>query len=371
VLMQYIDKEQMPHFEEWAECFCRYFQDYGIRVTSRVEGSHYRIKSCLTFQGQSHLLHVVKDIHTLMRKQRHEYEAKCSAASASVPTDAADKEFDLLKRNISPFALRQLKQQLKLAKSPDFNESEACSSAFTTKFGLPCKHFLHHRIKQAKEAQDDPKAIYHLKLAQIDQHWHLDPPRARGEVFGADTDVVRPLDPLKINSKGRPKGATSKSLPKAKEGKKAAPEPRDLSRFEHSQAEQDSVRAPARKKGTRTVKRKVTEKVTEEEIVEEAAPVSSLDDAMVKRLQDMLREVVAPLQEQVAVLQGRAKRNIIDISDDESDEEGEEDRASDGEFPGPEQDVDELPEELTSSYGLRSKTPGAIRPSARAGGGGG
>jgi hypothetical protein len=85
----------------------------------------------------------------------------------------------------------------------------------------------------------------------------------------------------------------------------------------------------------------------------------------------MLREVVAPLQEQVAVLQGRAKRNIIDISDDESDKEGEEDRASDGEFPGPEQDVDELPEELTSSYGLRSKTPGAIRPSARAGGGGG
>jgi hypothetical protein len=34
-------------------------------------------------------------------------------------------------------------------------------------------------------------------------------------------------------------------LPKAKKGKKAAPEPRDLSRFEHSQGKQDSVRAPA------------------------------------------------------------------------------------------------------------------------------
>jgi hypothetical protein len=149
-------------------------------------------------------------------------------------------------------------------------------------------------------------------------------------------------------------------LPKAKEGKKAAPKPRNLSRFKHSQAKQDSVRAPARKKGTRTVKRKVTEKVTKEEIVEEAAPVSSLNNAMVKRLQDMLREVVAPLQEQVAVLQGRAKRNIIDISNNKSDKEGEEDRALDREFPRPKQDVDELLEELTLSYGLCSKTLGAI-----------
>jgi hypothetical protein len=47
--MLYIEKEQMPHFEEWAEFICRYFPDYGIRVTSRVEGAYHRIKACLTF----------------------------------------------------------------------------------------------------------------------------------------------------------------------------------------------------------------------------------------------------------------------------------------------------------------------------------
>jgi hypothetical protein len=118
-LILYLDNEQMPYFEEWAECFCRHFPDYGIRVTSRVEGAHHRVKTCLTFKGQSHLLHVVKDIHTLMRKQRHEYDAKCSKATVSVPTDAADKEFNRLQRIISPFALRQSKRQLTLAKADD------------------------------------------------------------------------------------------------------------------------------------------------------------------------------------------------------------------------------------------------------------
>jgi hypothetical protein len=45
----------------------------------------------------------------------------------------------------------------------------------------------------------------------------------------------------------------------------------------------------------RIVKRKVTERATEEEIVEESAPASSLDDPIMDRLQDMLRQAVAPL----------------------------------------------------------------------------
>jgi hypothetical protein len=377
-LLLYIDDEQMEHFEEWAECFCRHFPDYGIRVTSRVEGSHYRIKACLAFQGQSHLLHVVKDIHTLMRKQRHEYEAKSAAASVSVPADAADAEFDLLKRIISPFALRQLKQQLKLAKADDYNNGEACTGAFTDKFGLPCKHFLHDRVQQARAAQDDPKAIYYVKPNHVDQHWYLDPPRARGETVDADEVTFRPLDPLKIKSKGRPHGATTKSIPKSKKGKKAAPERRDLSGWEHSQAEQDGVRtaasqasqAPPKK---RTVKRKVIEKVTEEEIEEDAPPAG----ATMTQIQDLLATAMGPLQQQIAALQSRLQKEIHEISDDESaDEEEEEDRDSDDDFPIPEQpkavenveDTDKEDEKVVvSNYGLRSKTPHAKQSGVRGG----
>jgi hypothetical protein len=177
-----------------------------------------------------------------------------------------------------------LKRQLKLAEANDYDDTEACSDAFTAKFGLPCKHFLHNMTREKRAAQDDPKAIYYVKLNQIDQHWFLDPPRARGEQFNADEHVLRPLDPLTIKSKGRPKGATSKSLPKPKKGKKPAPEPRNPSGWEYSQAEQDAARATASQASQpqpkrRTVKKKVTEKVTEEEIVEDLPLSSSLNAA--------------------------------------------------------------------------------------------
>jgi hypothetical protein len=59
VLIMYLEREQLPHYKEWAECFCRYLPDFGIRVTSRAEGQHHKVKIRLNFKGQSHLLHVV------------------------------------------------------------------------------------------------------------------------------------------------------------------------------------------------------------------------------------------------------------------------------------------------------------------------
>jgi hypothetical protein len=59
------------------------------------------------------------------------------------------------------------------------------------------------------------------------------------------------------------------------------------------------------------------------------------------------------------------QQDIIDITDDESD------RASDREFPEPDQDTEELLEQLTSLYGLRSKIPSAIRLGVRGGRAGG
>jgi hypothetical protein len=322
-LLQYLNNHQMPHFEQWAECFCRYMPDYGIQVT------------------------------------------------ASVLSDAADKEFEKLERLISPFPLRPLKPQLQLAKAESYDNGEACTGAYTLKYGLPCKHFLHHRIQQQVTAEDDPKAIYYLNLAQVDQHWFLDPPRARGLDFGADSDVFRPLDPLKIKSKGRPRGATSKSLPKAKKSKMAAQEPRDRSRFKHSQAEQDSVRAPASQASQapkkRTVKRTVTKKVREEIIEDEIEEEGVEEPSFMTRVQAMLQASLAPLQQQIAELERRNQMDAIEISsdkdsDDKSDDKSdeEENRESDDDFPVPDQvEMDEEDEAandepVASNYGTRS-----------------
>lgn len=68
VLLMYIEKEQLPYFNEWAECFCRYLPDFGIRITSRAEGSHHKIKIRLHFKGQSHILHVVQDLNQMVKE---------------------------------------------------------------------------------------------------------------------------------------------------------------------------------------------------------------------------------------------------------------------------------------------------------------
>ncbi|KAF1939334.1 hypothetical protein EJ02DRAFT_436438 [Clathrospora elynae] len=219
-------------------------------------------------------------------------------ATASVPSDAADKEFEKLKRLISPFALRQLKRQLQLAKAESYDNGEACTGAYTLKYGLPCKHFLHHRIQQQVTAEDDPKAIYYLNLAQ---------------------------------------------------------------------AEQDSVRAAASQASQApkkcTVKRTVTKKVREEIIEEEIEEEGMEEPSFMTRVQAMLQASLAPLQQQVAELEGCNQKNAIEISSDkDSDDESneEENRESDDDFPVPDQvemDEEDEAEPVASNYGTCSKIP--------------
>jgi hypothetical protein len=60
----------------------------------------------------------------------------------------------------------------------------------------------------------------------------------------------------------------------------------------------------------------VTETITEEEIVEGPQPTGSLDAAMMNVFLTALQQQMGPMQAQVAALQKRLDRNIIDISDD-------------------------------------------------------
>jgi hypothetical protein len=360
VLLLYLEKEQLPHFEEWAECFTQYFPDFGIKVTSGAKGAHYKVKIRLHFKGMSHLIHVVKNIHLMIVQQRHEHKIKNSADSARVPTDASNAEFNLLKRIISHKALRMLRDQLRLAKAHDFDENEACSSAFTHKWGLPCKHFLHYQITQLRARKKDPSAVYYVKLAQIDQHWFLDPPRAEGRQFEVDGDLFRPLDPLKVKAKGRPQGSTTKTLPKQpRRGNEVAYESREHSGWEHTQNEHEasctatlaSSAAPAAAPKRKRITKK---KVITEEIIEEDMPEGPLNNATMNLFMEALQQQMGPMQAQIAALEKRLNCDIVDISnnsDDESKVAEEEERLSDGDFQSPKR-----VQGTQSSYGTRSKT---------------
>ena len=48
--------------------------------------------------------------------------------------------------------------------------------------GVP-RYNLHRKIYELRIMKDDPNAVYNIPLTVINQHWWLDPPRARGEAF--------------------------------------------------------------------------------------------------------------------------------------------------------------------------------------------
>jgi hypothetical protein len=152
-LLAYLNDHQLKHYAEWAECFCRYFPDFGQRVTSRVEGAHHQLKLALTSWTAGHIYDVVKDIHELAKAQRNEHDGDRDKDKARIAGDLAKLEFVRLQRRVSYQGLRMLKAQLVLAKSNNFEESEECSGAFTSKYGLPCKHTLRQQLAEASAEQ--------------------------------------------------------------------------------------------------------------------------------------------------------------------------------------------------------------------------
>jgi hypothetical protein len=103
----------------------------------------------------------------MIKEQRRELGAGVAYCTAKVPTNANSEEFAYLKRNISHEALRLLKKQLDLALSEKYDTSKACSRAFTTKFGLPYKHFIHDKIHELRSYKGE-SAMFYTKLQRID-----------------------------------------------------------------------------------------------------------------------------------------------------------------------------------------------------------
>nr|A0A345BJN7.1 RecName: Full=Zaragozic acid A biosynthesis cluster protein 8; AltName: Full=Squalestatin S1 biosynthesis cluster protein clz8 [Curvularia lunata]AXF50650.1 Clz8 [Curvularia lunata] len=251
----YLEKEQLPYFNEWAECFCQYLPDFSIRVTSRAEGSHHKIKIRLHFKGQSHFFHVVQDLNQMVNEQRHKHKNKSAANSARVPANA----------------------------------------------------------------------VYIVKLSQIDQHWFLQPPRAKGLLFEQDDDLFWPLDPRVIKLKGRPRGATTKSV----------------------------LRTPKRR---RVIRKKVTDITEEEEVVEAPQSSGSLNAATMRLFQQVLHQEMTPMQAQVQALQDRIDSSVVNISDNKKKVEEEGLRSFDDEFFSPKH-----VQAVQLSYGTRSHTPAATQ----------
>ena len=129
-----------------------------------------------------------------------------------VPTETMSPQFVILHRRVSNIVLRKVKKQYDLAISPDYTED--CSNFFTAKFGIPCKHWLRQMIDRQRVLDVDVQAVFQAPIDFIDQHWWLDPPRAKGlAVANILQRSIRPLDPIRIQLKGQSKVATTSTVP--------------------------------------------------------------------------------------------------------------------------------------------------------------
>ena len=142
--------------------------DFGIQVTSTSESAHARLKKNLSLGSRSYLFDLLKDSSELLLAHVNEIQGEIAKEMSHVPTETMSPRFAILQRRISHIALRKVKKQYDLAISPDYTDD--CSNAFTAKFGIPCKHWLHQIINRQRVLDGDLQAVFQVPIDFIDQH---------------------------------------------------------------------------------------------------------------------------------------------------------------------------------------------------------
>ena len=358
-LIKYLQEQQYPSREGWAECYCRFMPDFGIKVTSTSESAHARLKKNLSFGSRSHLFDLLKDSSELLLAHVNEMQGDIAKEMSHVPTETMSLRFAILQRRISHIALRKVKRQYDLATSPDYTDD--CSNAFTAKFGIPCKHWLRQMIDRQRVLVGNPQAVFQVPIDFIDQHWWLDPPRAKGlTVASVLQRFSRPLDPIHIQPRGRPKGATTKTVPTPRPRQNNIPtQPRDRIATELIAVAQEadilppctSVAVQKRKRAVKPTKpsKKATVVDDKEEYIRKA-DLEAMLNARDARNNESLNKILELLQAQSS--RQRETVSPIDLTIDS--DLGVEDRSSDGEFEDSVFDIDDLPPALSTRASGRS-----------------
>jgi hypothetical protein len=177
-LINYLATTYLPWRHEFALHHVKSLRNYGIMATSRVESAHRAIKRFLKNRLSS-LDRLYEVIRTTCADQR----AAFIAQSAKERTQFAPKYrligrlFQDLLSKVSFKALELIWKQYRLAhvdwianrKTGD--AFATCTKAFTTQWGLPCKHFIRWLLQGGEEQGSNPKAL--SLVDDIDKHWWL------------------------------------------------------------------------------------------------------------------------------------------------------------------------------------------------------
>jgi hypothetical protein len=190
-LLEYI-KSWNKVREQWADCYCNSYRDYGNHCNSPNEGAHHTLKNHMSMP-QAHIYNIVKDIHLMLKSWKNQYTNKLALDRSRVPT-ALRKVYELKNVHfmVTTLAREKAAEQLKLAKSLD--HCTHCYGAFEAKWGIPCCHTLYWRLQEQGDIL--------LTAEEFSSHWWYRAPH----MDHLEELPMIPQDPLKVKGKGRPKG---------------------------------------------------------------------------------------------------------------------------------------------------------------------
>jgi hypothetical protein len=151
-LINYLVTYYLPWKYEFVTCYINGIRNFGIKATSRVESAHRAIKPFLRNRLSS-LNMLYEQIRNACANQKAEFLRRLQNAKqlylVKYRTDGLLQ--DLIFR-VSPKALALIWIQYRLAfedwlKEPLGNPFVDCKKAFTTQYGLPCKHFIRNLLR--------------------------------------------------------------------------------------------------------------------------------------------------------------------------------------------------------------------------------
>lgn len=230
-LIKYIQDTWIPFRFHFMHCWTDRYQHWGIKVTSRMEACHWRLKDRLR-SSQGDFRTVILAIIGLISDSFLIY---CQELDKAQHTNQFRYHIPLLQRlikSITPFAMAEVYGQWKLVKDhiEGRKQLKECQGTFTRTMGLPCRHTINEKINRQG---GDPQAVA-LRKGDIHYHWWYRPGTiSRRQVqdeesddnnndgddnedlrvnFDSDaTSLSPPREPaVKLNPKGRPRGSMNK-----------------------------------------------------------------------------------------------------------------------------------------------------------------
>ena len=208
--VKYLRDQWLPRGRQFLECFVKHYRNFGIRSSQGSEAQHF---SCKVFFDNN-----LADLHTLLSRLQAMVNQKSIEWKQEYAREAAIRRHNdrncPIRREIATRvtyrALDFIHSQFVMASSARLGTHDigTCTGAFTSQYGLPCKHMLYEllRVDSSDTGVRVIVATRPLGLADVCKYWHL--PQRLEEV----DPLLGEEDPRVVARRGRPRNDAEENI---------------------------------------------------------------------------------------------------------------------------------------------------------------